>query len=151
MAEEKQQKRNLKSWILFFKGTVFRLSLREKSLAFIFVLALLGVWASMQLDRHLAAFAGYHTIQSDIDDQDTVLNNQEDIRTRFEAEISKINLEDLPNRDEVNASIDELVRKRAFTFKSSLPKSEPGIPLTFHNYSASITGLLKSSETRFPT
>jgi len=141
MGEVEKPKHGLKAWITLLKGTVFRLSLREKSLALIFVLALLGVWASMQLERHLSAFAEYRSIRSDLDEQNVTLNNREKTESRFEAEISKINLEALPTRDEVNASIDELVRKRAFNgFKTTPPKSDPGSPLTFHSYSASIEG-----------
>lgn len=141
MAELEKSKRSIKGWVVFFKSFVFRLSLREKSLALVFILALLSVWASMQLDRHLQSFAEYRSISSDLNDQEIALNDRERIEALFAAKIAEINLEELPTRDEVNASIDEIVRKRAFGgFKTTPPKSDPGTPLTFHSYSASIEG-----------
>jgi len=141
MGDNEKNNRSLKGWIILFKLAVFRLSLREKGLALVFVLALLAVWASMQLDRHLASYAEYKTVSSNLNEQQIVLDSQADTEATFEAMIAQINLDELPTRDEVNAKIDELVRKRSFGgFKTTQPRSEPGAPLTFHSYSASIEG-----------
>jgi len=140
MAESIILNPTLKSRMAQFKGTVFRLTLREKVLGLIFVIALLGVWASMQIERHLSMAREYTEIGNNLGVQRIVLDDRENIEARFNAKIAEIDLDALPTRDEVSASIDALVRKRGFNFKTTPPKSDPGAPLTFHGYSASIEG-----------
>ncbi len=54
---------------------------------------------------------------------------------QYNALIQDINLGELPSANEVNARIDDLIRKYGFgDFKINSPRSNSGTPLTFHTF-----------------
>ncbi len=122
-------------WIGFLRVRFFRLSMREKALTVLFVGALLGVWFSFQIERHGTARYDIRVANKDARDQGDKLAIQTITADQYNALIQDINLGELPSVNEVNARIDDLIRKYGFgDFKINSPKSSVGNPLTFHTF-----------------
>lgn len=128
-------KNDFQYWIAFLRVRFFRLSMREKALTVLFVGALLGVWFSFQIERHGAVRSEIRIANSDARYQGSKLAEQADAADQYNALIEDINLGELPSVNEVNARIDDLIRKYGFgDFKINSPKSSVGNPLTFHTF-----------------
>ncbi len=125
----------LEYWNGFLKLRFSRLSMREKTLALLFIIGIAGIWFTFQMERHSTVWSSITTAHNTARNQRIWLDNSEDTKAQFEALISDINLETLPKRDEVNATIDSMVRKYGFTeFGISPPRTDVGIPLSFHSF-----------------
>jgi len=101
----------------------------------LFVGALLGVWFSFQIERHGAARSEIRLANSAAKTQGDYLGQQGITADQYNALIEDINLGELPSVNEVNARIDDLIRKYGFSdFKINSPRSSGGTPLTFHTF-----------------
>lgn len=130
----------LQYWNQFVRLRFFRLSMREKALSILFICALLGAWFTFQVDRHGAARQAIRSANELAKEQGQWFAEQPDIEARYEAMLQNINLNELPSVEAVGASLDDLNRKYGFAdFKSSVPKTSPGNPLTFHTFTIDIS------------
>jgi len=128
-------KNDFQYWIAFLRVRFFRLSMREKALTVLFVGALLGVWFSFQIERHGAERADIKIANFAAKTQGEYLAQQAITAEEYNTLIQDINLGELPSVNEVNARIDDLIRKYGFgDFKINSPKSSVGNPLTFHTF-----------------
>lgn len=135
MASSISLKSDFQYWLAFLRVRFFRLSLREKVLTMLFVGALLGVWFSFQIERHGAARSEIRIANSAAKTQGDYLAQQVDTDNQYKALIEDINLGELPSVNEVNARIDDLIRKYGFgDFKINSPRSSGGKPITFHTF-----------------
>ncbi len=126
---------DLQYWNAFVRLRFFRLSIREKALSILFIGALLGVWLSFQVGRHGASRIDIRSANSMAQEQGVWLNNEAIIEGRYNTLIDNINPEQLPSVEDVNARIDGLIRKYGFIdFRINTPRSNEGIPLTFHTF-----------------
>ena len=128
-------KNDFQYWVAFLRVRFFRLSIREKALTVLFVGALLGVWFSFQIERHGTARFDIRVANSAAKNQGDYLEQQAITEEEYNSLIQDINLGELPSVNEVNARIDDLIRKYGFVdFKINSPKSSAGNPLTFHTF-----------------
>lgn len=126
-------------WRDFVKGRFWRLTLREQILLLLFAGALLAIWLSSQIDRHSRVWADIAAANQEARSQGIWISERDTIEGQFQEAIAAIDLEELPSRDEVNARIDSLVRKYNFAdFRMDPPRSDYGIPLSFHTFSLNL-------------
>ncbi len=134
-----QSSPKLQYWNGFLKLRFSRLSMREKVLALLFIFGIVGIWFTFQIERHSSVWDSIELAHVDAREQRQVLDESENIKIKFEALISDINLEALPKRDDVNASLDSMIRKYGFSeFNMSPPSTEAGIPLSFHSFTVDL-------------
>ena len=139
MAKDLHATSELQYWNQFVRLRFFRLSMREKLLSILFVGGLLGVWLTFQMDRHGVARQEIRPANELAGQQGQWLLEQSDIDARYQAMLNEIDLDSLPSVEDVNASIDDLIRKYGFSdFKANAPKTTPGNPLTFHTFTIDI-------------
>lgn len=130
----------LQYWNQFVRLRFFRLSMREKSLSILFIGALLAVWLTFQMDRHGLARQEIRSANELAEQQGQWLREQPAIEARYETMLQNIDLKALPSAEDVNARIDDLIRKYGFSdFKMSPPRTTPGSPLTFHTFTIDIS------------
>lgn len=135
MASSISVKSDFQYWVAFLRIRFTRLSLREKALTILFIGALLGVWFSFQIERHGAARFDIKVANNVAKEQGDYLAQQVVTAEQYNALIKDINLGELPSANEVNARIDDLIRKYGFgDFKINSPRSSAGRPLTFHTF-----------------
>ncbi len=135
MAKAHSISNDFQYWIARVRIQFFRLSFREKLLIALFVGALLSVWFSTQMKRHGTAQFDIKLANSAARDQGTYLSQLETTEQDYNLLIQDINLGELPTVNEVNARIDDLIRRYGFgDFKINTPKSNQGRPLTFHTF-----------------
>lgn len=122
-------------WAAFARIRFFRLSMREKLLMVLFIGALLGVWFSFQMERHGTASYDIRVANFTAQNQGNEIATKETTADQYNALIEDINLSELPSVNEVNARIDDLIRKYGFAdFKINTPRSSSGRPLSFHTF-----------------
>jgi hypothetical protein len=122
-------------WVAFARIRFFRLSMREKILMVLFIGALLGVWFSFQMERHGTARYDIRVANFTAQNQGKEIASQGTTAEQYNALIKDINLSKLPSVNEVNARIDDLIRKYGFAdFKINPPRSSVGRPLSFHTF-----------------
>ena len=109
-------------WAAFARIRFFRLSMREKLLMVLFIGALLGVWFSFQMERHGTASYDIRVANFTAQNQGNEIATKETTAEQYNALIKDINLSELPSVNEVNARIDDLIRKYGFAdFKINTP------------------------------
>ncbi len=127
--------KNIEFWLANARIRFFRLSYREKLLICLFVAALLGVWFSSQMNRHGVAKNEITTANFRAREDGKQLLQLDETARNYNDLIQDINLGELPSVNEVNARIDNMIRKYGFgDFKINPPKSNGGNPLTFHTF-----------------
>ncbi|MBK1878051.1 hypothetical protein [Pelagicoccus mobilis] len=125
----------LSAGILKARRVFFKLSMREKGLALLFVLALVFIWFSWQMDRHSALGAKHDNVRRTEQMQELELSEGPNIRSTYQDQISAIDLASLPSRDEVRAQVDALVRRSGFSsFDLGEARTEAGADLNFHTF-----------------
>ncbi|MDQ8202965.1 hypothetical protein [Pelagicoccus sp. SDUM812003] len=111
----------------------FKLSLREKALLSLFLLALVGVWFSWQVDRHGETGAALRSAKSTAEEQQLALSYLPGIEEDYRRLISQINLSELPSKYEVSSRVDALVRQAGFSdFDLGQARTESGTGFNFH-------------------
>ena len=124
----------MRRWTLLFRRRFFRMTLREKGLSLLFVVALVALWYSSQLKRHRSAWANIQLARSEASTQKAWLEQENRVREEYETLMAGIDLASLPTKDEVSSRIDAIVRRNGFTqFSFSQARSEPFAELTFHS------------------
>lgn len=125
--------------VLKLKRGFFKMTMREKVLALLFVFALVGLWASTQVARFSSVFDAIGSAHYDAREQESWLAQQTRVDQEFESLVADLRLEDLPNRDEVSSRIDALVRRYGFPdFNFGQARTERGVELAFHTISLNI-------------
>ena len=138
-SEKRSFSESLASFIIKARRQFFKFSMREKILILLFVVALLGIWMSMQFDRIGKVREEIVVAHGSAKNQLFKLGYKEAIDQKYERLISEINLDALPSKDEVNGQIDALVRSYGFgAFDLGQPQSEEGDSLLFHSFSLAI-------------
>lgn len=113
----------------------FKLSMREKVLALLFGFALLGVWFSWLMDRRAALGEQHDFAEIEERDQRFEIEDGPRVRDEYQRQISEIDLNALPTRDEVSGQIDSLVRRVGFSdFDLSQARTVQGADLRFHTF-----------------
>lgn len=135
MAKGSSAMGNAGYWTAFARIRFFRLSMREKLLMVLFIGALLGVWFSFQMERHGTAQYDIRVANNTAQNQAKEIADKESTAQQYDTLIKDINLSELPSVNEVNARIDDLIRKYGFAdFKINTPRSSSGAPLSFHTF-----------------
>ena len=109
----------------------FKMTLREKGLALLFVVALVTLWFSDQISRHQGVWSEISIALRDKSDQREWLAHESEIRQNHQNLIADINIEALPSIDEVRGNIDSIVRRYFTSFDLGQTRSEANIDLTF--------------------
>lgn len=113
----------------------FKLSMREKALTLLFVLALLAVWFSWQIERQRTLSDQHDTARRVEIDQQLEINDGPGVREAYAMQISEIDLNSLPTKDEVSGQIDSLVRRSGFSdFNFGQARTVQGADLRFHTF-----------------
>lgn len=122
------------------KRMFFKMSMREKVLALLFAFALLFLWASWQIDRH-SSLSDEHTSARRTEAlQKLQLDEGPSVRSTYEEQISQIDLNSLPTKEEVYGQIDAVVRRFGFDpFDLSEPRTERGADINFHTFQLVMT------------
>lgn len=125
--------------VLKLRRGFFKMTMREKVLALLFVVALVGLWASTQAARFGSVFDSIGSAHYDAREQESWLAQQTRVNEEFDSLVADLKLEDLPNRDEVSSQIDALVRRYGFPdFNFGQARTERGVDLAFHTISLNI-------------
>ena len=130
---EKKPSFDLMAFVVKVRRAFFRLSLREKALLFLFVLALVGIWFSLQVDRHKSTYVSLQGARSAIQEQDRWLQAKPSIDEQYASLKAQIDLNALPSGEEAESLIDALVTSSGFqNFDLKKRGSEVGEELSFH-------------------
>ncbi|MBC2604474.1 hypothetical protein [Pelagicoccus albus] len=117
------------------KRSFFKMSMREKVLALLFGFALAALWFSWQADRHSRLSEMHTTARRTENMQSMQLAEGPNTRETYANQISQIDLESLPSKEEVSGQIDALVRRFGFDpFDLSEARTEEGADLKFHTF-----------------
>lgn len=113
----------------------FKLTMREKALILLFVFALLAVWFSWQMERQRTLSAQHDTVRRVEIEQQLEINDGPGVREAYNLQISEIDLNSLPTKDEASAQIDALARRSGFSnFDLGQPRTVQGADLRFHTF-----------------
>lgn len=113
----------------------FKLTIREKALTLLFVFALLAVWFSWQLERQQSLSSQHDTVRRVEIEQQLEINDGPGVREAYSLQISEIDLNSLPTKDEASAQIDALARRSGFSdFDFGQARTVQGADLRFHSF-----------------
>ncbi|MBD5778435.1 hypothetical protein IEN85_02945 [Pelagicoccus sp. NFK12] len=135
VAKEASISVRVSAFLIKTRRAFFRMTMREKVLALLFAFALVLVWGSWQLDRQSLLKERHWDAGVVESGQQNWLTEEARHREFYETQKAAIDLEALPNREEVSGQIDALVRRAGFSsFDFPPPRTEIGAEMNFHTF-----------------
>lgn len=117
----------------------FKMSMREKVLALLFIFALAFIWLSWQLERHSSLSEKHETVRLVEQKQTLELDDGPRVREEYDARIREVDPSALPSVEDVRAQVDALVRREGFaSFDLGEARTESGADLKFHTFQLNV-------------